>query len=326
MGLFDRWRNPQAWAERQMDRAMTALEARKPATTLRIAASLHRMSFSGAFELEARAHEALGDLPKAIATAEAGVKQFGRSARLWNVLGTLYSRDGRFDRAIKALERALRCEGVDAANVRYNQAVAMWRAGRPDEALESLQAIHTDDTDLGLSVLALQMAILNDQQRWDEAITVGERLPQPGPDDPVVDLSRGRALAQLARAWWHGRSDGERARSMAIEAVEADRKNYPALEIIRLIDDRRSDGAMVGMLCVKGTWPTPMGRRNKPHAFMREFQVVARNADEALAFAKVFLPPGSLAGITVESWDPEGAAPADRLGVYDSTGYGLFPL
>jgi tetratricopeptide (TPR) repeat protein len=325
MGLFDRWRRPQVWAERQMDRALAALAAGRPKTTLRIAASLHRMDFPGAFELEARAHEAQGDLPEAIAAAETGVRQFGKSGRLWSLLGTLYSHDGRFDRAIKALERARRCEGVDGASVRFNQAVAMWQAGRPGDALETLAGLRTEDIDLQLSCQGLQMAILNDQQRWDEVIAIGDHLPSPGQDDAAVDLSRGRALGQLAKAWWHGRADRERARTLAIEAVEADRRNFTALEIIRLIDDRQSDGAVYGTLRVEGVWPTPMGRRQRIHGFTREFRVVARHGEEALEFARIFLPPGSQESLTVESWESQQAAPAERMGVYDTSGYDFFP-
>jgi tetratricopeptide (TPR) repeat protein len=325
MGLFDRWRRPQVWAGRQMDRGLSALAAGKPKTALRIATVLHRMGYAGAFELEARAHEALGAADTAISTAESGVRQFPRDARLWNALGTLYSHQGRFDRAIKALDRALRCADVDADNVRFNRAIALWQAGQPEEALTDLAAFQPEVTDLHLSCLALRMAILNEAQRWDEAIVVGEALPAADTEAPYVDLARGKALAQLARAWWHGRTDRKRARSLAVEAVEADRQNRAALEIVRLIDDKQSDGAVWGTLEIEGTWPQPMGRRQKMYGFRRQFEVVARHGDEALSFAKLFLPPGSRAGATVASWDPAEPAPGDRMGVYETTGYRFFP-
>lgn len=325
MGLFDRWRRPQVWAERQMDRGLDALAAGKPQRSLRIAAKLHRMAFPGAFELEARSHEALGDADLAISTAEAGVRQFGKEARLWSALATLYTHQGKFDRAIKALDRALRCPDVDADRVRYNRAIAMWQAGRSDDALAELASVQPEVTDLHLSCLAVRMAILNAMQRWDEAIAVGETLPPMDVEPPYQDQARGQALAQYARAWWHGRADRKRARSLAVEAVEADRQNRAALEVVRLIDDRQSDGAMWGTLEVEGTWPQPMGRRQKIYGFRRQFEVVARNGDEALAFAKLYLPPGSRAEAKVDSWDPVEPAPGDRMGVYETTGYRFFP-
>lgn len=325
MGLFDRWRRPQVWAARQVERGLAALAAGKPKRSLRLAAALHRLQLPGAFELEARARDALGEADAAIAVAEAGVRQFGKDARLWSALATLYTHQGRFDRAIKALDRALRCPGVDADQVRYNRAIALWQAGRADEALTDLAAFVPKVTDLQLSCLAVRLAILNAQQRWDEAIALGETLPSVDVEPPYQDLPRGQALAQLAKAWWHGRAARKPARSLAIEAVEADRQNRVALEVVRLIDDRQSDGAVWGTLEVEGTWPQPMGRRQKTYGFRRQFEVVARNGDEALAFAKLFLPPGSRAEAKVRTWDPDDPAPGDRMGVYETTGYRFFP-
>jgi tetratricopeptide (TPR) repeat protein len=323
MGLFDRWRRPLVWAEGQMDRGRTALEAGKPARTLAIAKKLHRMAFPGAFELESRAHEALGDLRQAIETAETGIRQFPKAARLWTALGTLYSHDGKFDRAIKALDRALRCEGVDADGVRYNRAIALWRAGRTDEALTDLARLTGVDGEMLLDCLGVRMAILNAQERWEEAVAVGETIPANDTEPPYTDLARGRALAQWAKAW-QGHGNRKRARSLAIEAVECDRRNQTALEMIRRMDDKQSDGAVAGVLEVTGDWPTPMGRGQKLYGFRRQFDVVARHGDEALGFARVFLPPGSQESLAVASWEPGDPAPGDRMGVYDTTGYRFF--
>jgi hypothetical protein len=67
-----------------------------------------------------------------------------------------------------------------------------------------------------------------------------------------------------------------------------------------------------------------MGRRQKLYGFRRQFDVVARNGDEALTFARVFLPPGSQESLAVASWEPGDPAPGDRMGVYDTTGYRFF--
>src|SRR5262245_15132035 len=115
---------------------------------LGVARELEEKRYSGAFDLAAQAHAALGELPQAIEVLERGVAAAPDVWLNWQLLGNLRSDAGKFDEAAEAYERALGCEAVWASAVRLNQAILAERRDRFSEALDFIDRVQDAELEI----------------------------------------------------------------------------------------------------------------------------------------------------------------------------------
>ncbi len=83
----------------------------------------------------AEAWSDLGDVQKAVADAEAAVKQVPQSARAWNCRGNIYFAAGRFEASAADFSRAL-IMGEDAPHNLYRRGISRYYQGRLEQAAD----------------------------------------------------------------------------------------------------------------------------------------------------------------------------------------------
>ena len=108
------------------------------------------------------------------------------------VLAQAYLALGRFDEAIASLEIA---HTVPRANplLERELAVLELRAGEDDRAIEELrESVQRDPDNLQLS--GVLIGALQAAKKWDEAMTVADRMAQKAPASPLPPFYRGQVL------------------------------------------------------------------------------------------------------------------------------------
>jgi len=102
-----------------------------------------------------------------------------------------------WERALATCEEALASDPANEASL-SNRAVLLRRLGRPDAALESVDALlrmRPDDP----NILVRRAHILSDLERREEALVAAERALVRSPDAPVALNARGMAFERLGR-------------------------------------------------------------------------------------------------------------------------------
>lgn len=170
-----------------------------PERTLEIASKLVKdfPRFAQARLLLARAHEELGELPRAVALVEQAMRDFPRSVEVMRDAAR-FSR--RFDRAQEALDRmrvvlALR---YDDGGMRRAVASMLADLARVDEAGKLLETqLELDPFDLELRLRLAELYAANG--RAEDADRLFGVARQLSPDEPEVHERQGRALLQASR-------------------------------------------------------------------------------------------------------------------------------
>lgn len=163
-----------AESQRLMDLGYELLDRNNPQEALRVGRQLEQRRYSGGFEIQARALNALHRPVEAIATLERGVEEVPGNWSLWQFLGNCRSEAGHFDSAFAAYDRAMACDG-DSASIGYNYAEALLRAGRWDDACARVQmlfeadVVRSADPLLGLYLVNIYEEILLHQGRDADA-------------------------------------------------------------------------------------------------------------------------------------------------------------
>lgn len=278
--------------------AHEALEAGALDEAERTAEELLELGWSGGFEIKALVARARGEDESAARVLEEAVGHVPEVWALWDLLGIVRSDLGRYESAMDAFDRALRCEGADAAAVRFNRAIARHRAGDPGGAWDDLEPILALSTPPAFAedALGLAAACLADLGRPDE----GVELVRAARDACApTDARRPRLDAELALALDRA---GEEAEELFLQAAEAGVATPAFLALGRRLAKAEASAPRVHRIVVDA--PTPAG--SGAGGFMRVFDVVADDAAQALELARVYLPLDSREAAQVEEHHDRG--------------------
>ena len=131
------WKRPNFTVEQVeafYDEGEELIEEGRFQDALKIAKTLKRCRYTGAFEIEAKALNGMGRTNKAIASLRAGLSK----KPVWSLghlLGIYLSDEGHYEDAIEAFVQSDSMWRPRPRITAYNIAIVHDRAGRPDEAL-----------------------------------------------------------------------------------------------------------------------------------------------------------------------------------------------
>ena len=144
--MKDDWHR-QHLANGLMDDARELLAKRRFKKAWKVGLRLHKLRYSGAFEIRAKAFEGLGRPIAALAILRRGVRRAPHAPMLWSLLGQVLSDAERYDEALVAFEMGQAVEGnLDQASFRGNQALVLVRARRLEEAEAKLASVPENET------------------------------------------------------------------------------------------------------------------------------------------------------------------------------------
>lgn len=262
------------------------------------ARQLHKRSYTGAFEVEARALAGQGDTAAAIRILEDAAAQFPPVYILWSYLGEFLSNTGRYDEASWAFESFAR-NGGDNGVARFNLAVVAYRKGDYEACLDLL--IGAAEPHEGAPERTRGLAYI-EMGRPEEAMKIG---------DPGVTV---RALAALGRE--------QEAREAARELLIADHGDNDARAALLELGPAGAPAARWSVL-VDGD--RPGGRMTVPpeDRFFVRYWVDADDENEAFSFIRAFEPMAR--DLRTERIERTTEAPGERKGViFVNSGYTLY--
>lgn len=150
----------------------------------------------------ARALEAAGDRPGAIAAMEDMSTRLPDSGDVWNQLGNLYAQDDRHEDAITALTRAieLTAEGTPGLWVRYYaRAISYHEANRWTEAEADFRTALDLEPDQPNVLNYLGYSLVERGEKLEEALEMIQRAVARAPNNGAIVDSLAWALFRLGR-------------------------------------------------------------------------------------------------------------------------------
>lgn len=284
------------------EEALAALESGDLDGARRIAEELKAMRWSGAYEVLALAARAENDLDGAVRILDEGCALAAEAWGLHELRGTLLDALGRHVDAMAAYDQALACEGVWAASVRYNRAIARWRYGDPGGALADVEAVlgGASAPPFALDAIRLGIDALDKLGRRDDAVSlVRTALAEASAGTDVAARLEGLLAVALARA---GELDA--ARDAARVAIEAGHGTAALAQLMPPIahDDRPARWLRV---IVQGR--ARAGER--PLGFLRVLAVLAADANEALLWASQLEPEAERETLEIDECKDNDAPP-----------------
>ena len=171
--MKDDWHR-QHLANGLMKDARELLAKRRFKKAWKVGLRLHKLRYSGAFEIRAKAFEGLGRPAACLALLGRGVRRAPHAATLWSLFGEALSDAGRYDEALTAFETGQGVDGnPDQAIFRGNRALVLVRAGRLDEAEAML--VTPSDAETGADHPGTQAFL----DRVHDDLEKVRRLPSP---------------------------------------------------------------------------------------------------------------------------------------------------
>lgn len=312
--------------EKLMDEAYGLIDSFQCEEALEVGEKLKQLGYSGAFEVMALAHQALGESDKAIAVLNEGLEKAPHVWVLWHLLGNLLSDKGEYAEAEHAYDMALACPTVNKSWVNYNLAVLRGRQGRYEEALETcLQA--TGD-ELRTAVRLLTASLLNSLARHDEAIQLAEEIiaeisarQEPSEEDM---RSLGTAYAELSRGLYEGKDVRDLALETAYKALRFNKSDWLALKMIREIRNERAENSRWFKVVIEGRWNEPFEGQKELPGFFSSYELVAGSPAQCLDLVKEIEHEKVRDSLKVEQIEELDPAPGEPLGVYWRSGYAFF--
>ena len=128
-------------ARELMDRGFKLLDDEDYPAALETGEKLISLNHSSGYEIKALALDGLSRRPEAIAILEEGVSKAPQVWLLWQLLGNYRSDACEYEKAHGAYRVALTCPDVIEEDVNFNRAIAHYRAGEGEKALELIPTI-----------------------------------------------------------------------------------------------------------------------------------------------------------------------------------------
>ncbi len=163
---------------------------------------------------------------------------------------------------------------------------------------------------------------MDEEARAAGTALLDELLAEGRSEVSTRDLSR--VHAQIARAVWEGLHDADQAMRHAWASAHLDTTQPTALELIRVIRDRRSSRSSYMTLVVEGQWCEPVDEQGTLPGFLKTCGVVAEDEGEALEMVRELLPPPVQGSLTVDELKILEPASDVPKGVVWSSGYAFF--
>lgn len=300
----------EALLEQDYDRAQRAAE------------QLLELQHSSGYEWLARVHAERENLPRAIAILQEGVAKAPRAWALWIYLGELRSDHGDYDGALAAYDTALDIDGIDSDEVHINAAIVHDRAGRPEDALMRLHEVIGTRERAAIAAARVRANILNELDRPEAAIAAAQaglaRANEETMPDEIAPLH-----TAIARASW-ARGDREAALREVWEALRLHADNS-ALWLVREIESRYSERSQYFRISVRGAWHVPFGDDPEPQGFLRKFDVVAEDEQEAMQLIARMEPEEVQHTLHIHAIEMLEYVPDQPKGIYWCTGRVFFP-
>lgn len=274
------------------DKGLAELSRRNYARVLKIAAKLHKVRFSGAFELEARARYEMGDAQEATRVLEAGLRKYPRVYILASYLGEYQSNQGHFLLAIEAFDRARNGEQNADSFADLNIAICYGRMGLHDRSAEYLAKVNFSSGYYGWHHYWLSKA----RAEW--------RLGNY--DQFLSDCEEGIALAMLEKredvrklnAWIYGyraeffakNGDMPAAERDLNSARELDKYNEQYLRAFRIIHGKQVSEAICFRVVLEGSCDNAPGLSRKM-GMLNNFEILAETKEDLIPLAQLHAEP-----------------------------------
>lgn len=285
-------------AQRLHGEALAHLDRGELDEARRIAAELRGMRWSGAFEIDALAARAEGDLEGAVGALEEGVRLVPAAWMLWQLLGTFYDEQGRAGDARHAYDTALACEGAWASSIRFNRAVSRMRARDPGGALADAERVLEDPATPPFTLDALRVAIdaLDALGRAGDAVSlVRAMIGSLAPGD-VVGRAELESFAALAAA--RAGAAPETVRAALAAAIEGNASRPEIVEALTWIERERE--VVDARFRVTISAPAPVLGDPEVKGYFRVIEVRASDEAHARELARSLEPSAIRDAITIE--------------------------
>lgn len=289
---------------------------------VKVGEKLRGKRHSSAFEILALAHNGLGNIELAIEILEDGTRKAPTVWVLWQLLGNYRSDLERYAEAHEAYKLALECPDADDSSIHLNQATALTREERFDQAIKVLSLI--DDNELLHRAESLLLEIYNRQGKYEEVIDRGERLMSQLTAEAHDDV-RSTVQAIVGQAYWQGRKEKEHALTLAWESLKHSHASDGALWLIRGVESQFSRNAKYYRLLVEGIWHE-QDEDGRELGFFITYDVVADDTSEAMAYIRRFESECVGESLKIREFEAIEERPTEPKGVYSYTGHHVFPL
>jgi tetratricopeptide (TPR) repeat protein len=298
--------------ERLCDAGFTHLRNGDFDAALEVAAELEKIGYTAAFDIAAQAHAAGGDLEQAVRVLERGLELVPDAWPNWQLLGNYRSDLGQHEQAATAYARALECPDAWQASIRLNQAILLSRMERHEQALEVLA--RADDPELGSELADARVHALVRLGRAREAAELAQSVlcdPDLNGIDPALIA---RVIGNLARARRQLGSSEEEVRELALEALEMERSEPGALELLRELDALRSVQGKFLRVVLHARIPPASGAEML--GFYASYDVVADDAHEALRLIRALEHDDAFGIVEISELTVIEPCPGELKGVY----------
>ncbi|HEX5221321.1 MAG TPA: tetratricopeptide repeat protein [Verrucomicrobiae bacterium] len=292
---------------------------------LKVGQKLKKLRHSSAFEILALAHLRSDRLSKAIAVLEEGVAKAGRIWVLWELLGNCYSDAGRYAKAEKAYQKALRLDNCDHEAVHLNRAIAFNRAAKYLEAKSALRFVKSPRLNRRADSCRIRTALKLGNVRAARQLAARLSRIRPSCHEDYDRDSESEILLSCALALKGDPRAKTKALRFAFRAVETRPDNAEALALIREISHRKIAPLFLFSLLIHGVWHSPVGKSTFPPGFLRTLEVAAATERFAFQYAKEFFPPEVRKSLSIEETKTLDSHKLTLGGVYFLSGYIFYP-
>lgn len=274
--------------EQLMGRALDLLAEEDDEEALSIAAQLMEAEVPEGFSLAASVNESLqqGDEAKAILIS--GIAKFPDHWEFYVPLAELESQSGNTEQALAYLDKAESLPDNMPDYVNLHRAVAYSRVGEFEKALELLEQV--EDMELVVPAINLQVKVLYDMGRLDLIIELANEKEEliAMAENESETFALGEIHTLIADAYFQEDEDEESATEHIYIALEFDRTQIDALDLLRRIKNMTSEKAKPFSLLVSGRFAEGILEEGEDPNFITSYVVMAESPEEALELVRDF--------------------------------------
>lgn len=265
-----------------------ALERQEWKRALRIATKLTQKRHTSGREIAARALWNLGEADKAIEELQSGIAAAPQLHIFYSYLGQYLSELGRYDEALEALYRGKLLSTHSVGTFEFNIAIVRGRQGDYLEAFEIADSIRVTDVMLPIESIRFARAYwLIKGGKLEQGLAEADQGLAESLNESVHDMAglyamRGYALLRLGRG-------EDIALEEARKAIQLNKSQFEAAEVIREIGGMRSEKAFRARVVIQGMSSNPArGRRAR---FLVYYEVIATSDSQVLDLVRPFECP-----------------------------------
>ena len=306
-------------AEKLAEEGFALLQEGNYQAALDISRQLEEIRYSAAFEIAAQAYVGLGDLSRAVATLERGVKEAPDAWVNWQLLGNYRSDMGNYEKAADAYERALQCPKVSEPSVRLNQAILAERCEDYGRALGLLDMIR--DEHLALETADVRITTLWGLGELDDALSLADACLAADPrsecdTETLARIAANQGRLRLEKGW-----PSDEVRTSVMDSLAAFPGNEKLLALVRDIDGCFSKKAQYFRILIHAKIPEKHPLHKDVKGYFVPYDVVAETPEHALKWVREFEhDEGCPISLTIEESEVLEGRPKDPMGVYRIAG------